>query len=392
VATHIMERPDSLVPAGDSALNLSFLDLTAQFAEIRDEVLNAVTRVLESQHFILGPDVEALEREVAQYVGAEFAIACGSGSDALLLTQMAIDIEPEDEVITSPFTFGATAGSIARLKARPVFVDIHPDTFNLNEQRLEAAITPRTRAIMPVHLFGLPATMDAVLEIAGKHRLAVIEDAAQAIGARWDERGIGSLGTFGCFSFFPSKNLGGAGDGGMITTNDPQLAQRLRLLRVHGTRKKYQYELLGINSRLDTLQAAILRVKLHYLDKWTSARRRNAERYRELFAEYGLMQQLVLPCSPDNCLHVYNQYSIRAPRRNELQKYLRDQGIPTEVYYPGPLHLEQAFAYLGYSAGEFPHAEAACREALSLPIYPELTLGQQGAVVAAIARFYKHKD
>jgi dTDP-4-amino-4,6-dideoxygalactose transaminase len=269
-----------------------------------------------------------------------------------------------------------------------VFVDIHPDTFNFDERQLEAAITSRSRAIMPVHLFGLPADMDSVLEIARKHHLAVIEDAAQAIGARWKEKSIGSLGTCGCFSFFPSKNLGGAGDGGMITTNDPQLAQRLRTLRVHGARKKYRYELLGINSRIDALQAAILRVKLRYLDNWTDNRRRNAETYRELFAEHHLTELLVLPCAPQASFHVYNQFSIRAPRRDELQEYLRGRGISTEVYYPSPLHVEPAFAYLGYRNGDFPTAEAACREVLSIPIYPELTVDQQQAVVAAIARFY----
>jgi dTDP-4-amino-4,6-dideoxygalactose transaminase len=374
------QSPSAFVP---------FLDLKAQFAEIRGELFDAVTRVLESQHFILGPEVEALEHEVAEYVGAEFAVGCGSGSDALLLALMAIGIEPDDEVITSPFTFGATAGSIARLKARPVFVDIHRDTFNLDERQLEAAITPRSRAIMPIHLFGLPANMDAVLEIAHKHRLAVIEDAAQAIGSRWKEKSVGTLGTFGCFSFFPSKNLGGAGDGGMITTNDPQLAQRLRILRVHGARKKYQYELLGINSRIDALQAAILRVKLRYLNAWTQRRRRNAERYRELFAEYELTRTVGLPCSEETSFHVYNQYSIRVQRRDELQAYLRDHGIPTEIYYPSPLHVEPAFTYLGYRDGDFPKAEATCHEVLSLPIYPELTPDQQRAVVATISRFYR---
>jgi dTDP-4-amino-4,6-dideoxygalactose transaminase len=368
-----------------------FLDLKAQFAEIHDEIVDAVTRVIQSQHFILGPEVESLECEVAEYVGAKFAIGCGSGSDALLLALMAIGIEPDDEIITSPFTFGATAGSIARLKARPVFVDIHPGTFNLDERRLEAAITVRSRAIMPVHLFGLPANMDVVAEIVLKHHLAVIEDAAQAIGARWKGKRIGSLGTFGCFSFFPSKNLGGFGDGGMITTNDPDLAQRLRVLRVHGARKKYRYELLGINSRLDELQAAVLRVKLRHLDKWTSGRRQNAENYGKLFVEYNLIRKVAIPCSPQIGFHVYNQYSIRVPQRDRLQEYLRRQGIPTEVYYPSPLHIESAFAYLGYHSGDFPNAEIACGEVLSLPIYPELTSNQQRAVVATIADFYKRE-
>jgi dTDP-4-amino-4,6-dideoxygalactose transaminase len=370
VAIDILSRDKSSLSVEPLLENMPFLDLKAQYREIRGEILNAVTRVLDSQHFILGPEVDALEREVAEYVGAEFAIGCASGSDALLLAQMAIGIGPDDEVITTPFTFGATAGSIARLKARPVFVDIHPDTFNLDERKIEAAITSRTRAIMPVHL-------------------AVIEDAAQAIGSRWKMQGIGSVGTCGCFSFFPSKNLGGAGDGGMITTNDPEIAQRLRVLRVHGARHKYRYELLGMNSRLDALQAAILRVKLPHLDGWAEGRRRNAETYRTLFATHDLTVQLALPCASESSTHVYNQFSVRAPRRDELQGYLRDCGIPTEVYYPSPLHVEPAFAYLGNRRGDFPNAEAACREVLSLPIYPELTLKQLAAVVQAISRFYQ---
>jgi len=388
LSTHASTQFELSISNQSLAESIPFLDLKTQFAEIRDEVLEAVTRVLESQHFILGPEVEALEREMAEYVGAKFAVGCGSGSDALLLSLMAIGIEPDDEVITSPFTFGATAGSIARLKARTVFVDINRSTFNIDERQLEAAITPRSRAIMPIHLFGLPANMDAVLEIAHKHRLAVVEDAAQAIGARWKEKGVGTLGTLGCFSFFPSKNLGGAGDGGLITTNDPELAQRLRILRVHGARNKYKYELLGINSRIDALQAAILRVKLRHLNGWTQRRRRNAESYRELFAEYELTKKLGLPSSEEGSFHVYNQYSICVPRRDELQAYLRDRGIPTEIYYPSPLHVEPAFAYLGYRNGDFPNAEDTCRKVLSLPIYPELKPDQQRAIVETIWRFY----
>lgn len=391
MAAHLLSQSESPVPTRSAITSVPFLDLKAQFAEIRNAVLDAVTHVLESQNFILGPEVEALENEVAQYVGVGFAIGCGSGSDALLLAQMAIGIAPGDEVITSPFTFGATGGSIARLQARPVFVDINSDTFNLDERQLDSAITPRTRAIMPVHLFGLPANMNAILEIAAKHHLPVIEDAAQAIGARWKDRCVGSQGTLGCFSFFPSKNLGGAGDGGMITTNDSQLAERLRILRVHGARKKYQYEVLGINSRLDALQAAILRVKLTHLNDWTVRRRQNAQLYRELFSEFSLPKQLALPCSPEGCFHVYNQYSIRAPQRDELQRYLRAQGIATEVYYPSPLHLQPAFSCLGYDADDFPNANAACREVLSLPIYPELTFSQQRAVVTAISQFYQQE-
>jgi len=367
------------------------LDLKAQFTEIRDEVIEAVIRVMDSQHFILGPEVQALETEIADYVGAQFAIGCASGSDALLLALMALDIGAGDEVITTPFTFGATAGSIARLGARPVFVDIDPETFNIDERQIEAAITPKTRAIMPVHLFGLSAQMDSIMSLAQSRSLAVIEDAAQAIGALWKGKGIGSLGTFGCFSFFPSKNLGGAGDGGMVTTNDPELAQRLKVLRVHGTRKKYSYDLLGMNSRLDALQAAVLRVKLNHLGDWSEARRRNARRYEELFREYELLDRIILPTSPETSFHVYNQYSIRVEERDDLQRHLGEQGIPSEVYYPGPLHLQPAFSALGYRLGDFPKTEAACTQVLALPIYPEITAEQQRAAVLAIAEFYSRK-
>jgi dTDP-4-amino-4,6-dideoxygalactose transaminase len=388
VATHFSTPTQDAIPSSPLPVPIPFLDLRAQYAEIRIEIQDAVHRVLESQQFILGNEVEEFEAGIAEYVGAKFAIGCGSGSDALLLALMALGIGPDDEVITTAFTFGATAGSIARLRARPVFIDIHPRTLNLDELQLEAAITGRTRAIMPVHLFGLPTNMDVVHEIAREYDLAIIEDAAQAIGSRWKGQMIGTLGSFGCFSFFPSKNLGGAGDGGMITTNDPELAHMVRTLRVHGSRQKYQYEVLGINSRLDALQAAILRVKLRYLSEWTARRRRNADRYRELFAEYGLSEQIGLPYPGPESFHVYNQYTIRVPHRDALQRYLRERGIFTEVYYPGPLHREPAFAYLGYPNGALPQAELASSEVLSLPIHPELGADQQRAVVAAIAKFF----
>ncbi len=370
-------------------LAFPFLDLKAEFAVMREEVLTAVARVLDSQHFILGPEVEAFEAEVAELVGCRFAIGCASGSDALLLALMALEIGPGDEVITTPFTFFATAGSIAQRGARPVFVDVGREDFNLDPERIKAAITPRTRAIMPVHLFGLAAEMNVILEIAKGHSLAVIEDAAQSIGARYRENSAGSLGTAGCFSFFPSKNLGGAGDGGMITTQDAALADRLRLLHVHGSRSKYEYELLGVNSRLDALQAAILRVKLRHLTEWTNARRSHADRYRALFHEAGLDNLIQLPAVPAARDHVYNQFVIRTLQRDGLRNYLRQQGLPSEIYYPHPLHLQPAFGYLGYKPGDFPQAEAACAEVLALPISPKLTEEQQGRVVATITEFFK---
>ena len=371
-----------------SLQGFQFLDLQAQFVGIRAEVLAAVIRVLESQHFILGPDVEALEQDIARLVGCQFAIGCASGSDALLLALMALEIGPRDEVITTPFTFVATAGSIARLGARPVFVDIDSNDLNLDPSEVVKAITPRTRAIIPVHLFGLPTDMDSILEIANVHRLAVVEDAAQAIGARHHGKAVGSMGTAGCFSFFPSKNLGGAGDGGMITTNNPDLAARLRILRAHGSRTKYQYEILGINSRLDSLQAAILKAKLSHLDEWTTARRRNADLYRTLFSEFGLDGIVQLPAVIRDRTHVYNQFVIRTSRRDDLREYLREKGIPSEIYYPHALHLQRAFSYLGYQRGNFPKAEIASSQVLALPIYPELSFDQLQMVAAAIAKFF----
>ena len=370
-------------------LAFPFLDLKAEYTAMREEVLTAVARVLDSQHFILGPEVAAFEAEVAELVGCRFAIGCASGSDALLLALMGLEIGPGDEVITVPFTFVATAGAIAQRGARPVFVDIGGEDFNLDAERIEGAITPRTRAIMPVHLFGLAANMDVILEVAKEHNLPVIEDAAQSIGARYRENSVGSLGAAGCFSFFPSKNLGGAGDGGMITTQDAALAERLRLLHVHGSRNKYEYELLGVNSRLDALQAAILRVKLRHLTEWTNARRRHADQYRDLFRQVGLDGLIQLPAVPAGRDHVYNQFVIRTPQRDSLRNYLRQQGLPSEIYYPHPLHLQPAFAYLGHKPGDFPQAEAACAEVLALPVSPKLTEDQQRRVVAAIAEFFK---
>jgi dTDP-4-amino-4,6-dideoxygalactose transaminase len=367
--------------------SFSFLDLKQQFAAIRQEVMEAVARTLESQQFILGPEVEAFEKEVSTLTGCSHTIGCASGTDALILALLALEIGRGDEVITSPFTFIASAGSISRVGAKPVFVDIDPETFNISPRAIEKVLTPRTKAIMPVHLFGLSANMIEILEIAAAHRIPVVEDGAQAIGARCEGRAIGSMGAVGCFSFFPSKNLGGAGDGGLVTTNNGELAERLRLLRVHGARKKYEYEVLGMNSRLDALQAAILRVKLRHLDRWTSARRGNADRYRELFREFRLEPVVKSPMAPARFTHVYNQFTIRVHERDAIREHLTPRGIPTEIYYPKPLHLQRAFAYLGYKVGDFPESEAASREVISLPIYPELKEEQQRMVVAAIADF-----
>jgi dTDP-4-amino-4,6-dideoxygalactose transaminase len=375
--------------AAPQKMLMPFLDLKAQFATIRQEILDAVTRTLETQQFILGPEVTAFENEISALTGCGYSIACASGSDALILALLALGIGPGDEVITTPFTFFASAGSIARVGAKPVFVDIDPQTFNISPQAIHNAITSRTRAIIPVHLFGLSADMNPILELAAAQRIPVIEDAAQAIGARYTERPIGTLGQMGCFSFFPSKNLGAAGDAGIITTNDAALADRLRLLHVHGARDKYVYELLGMNSRLDALQAAILRVKLKYLDKWAAARQRNADRYRDLFREFHLESKVSLPLTPPHSIHVYNQFTIRSRDRDNLREHLLASGIPSEIYYPIPLHLQKAFSYLGHKPGDFPASEVASREVLSLPIYPELTEAQQRSVVAAIASFHR---
>ena len=365
-----------------------FLDLRAQFGTIRDEVMQAVAQVFESQYFILGPEVKLLEDEVAAKLGAKFAVGCASGTDALILSLLAAGIGRGDEVITTPFSFIATAGAIAYVGAKPVFVDIDPVTYNLDPALLEAAITPDTRAIMPVHLFGLPADMDPIMAVARSHDLVIIEDAAQAIGSRYGGRYTGTFGEYGCFSFFPSKNLGGAGDGGMITTNDAGLAERLQMLRVHGSQKKYFHDMIGTNSRLHALQAAVLRVKLRHLDAWQQGRQNRAERYRRLFESAGLSSFITAPPQPPAKFeHVYNQFTIRSPRRDDLKAFLQAAGVPSEIYYPLCIHLQKAFAYLGHRAGEFPESEKASREVLSLPVYPELPDAQQDRVVQAISDF-----
>jgi dTDP-4-amino-4,6-dideoxygalactose transaminase len=369
-------------------MNVPLLDLRAQFQTIRGEVMAAVERVFESQHFILGPEVEAFERDAAEYCRVKHAVGCGSGSDALLLALTALGVGPGDEVVTASFSFFATAGSIARLGARPVFVDISPDDFNVDPELIERAITPRAKAILPVHLYGQCAEMDAIREVAERHNLPVVEDAAQAIGAGYFERRAGAMGAVGCFSFFPSKNLGGAGEGGLMTTDDDGIAEKLRLLRVHGMQPKYYHKVVGVNSRLDALQAAVLGVKLKYLDLWSDARRRNAEHYDKLFAEAGV-EEVMTPAARPNRRHIFNQYTIRCPRRDELMNFLKRRGVGSEIYYPAPLHLQECFANLGYKPGDLPVTERTSRECLSLPIYPELTEEMRRYVVEKIAEFYR---
>lgn len=384
------------------------LDLKAQYETIRDEIQAALNRVIETQYFILGPEVQALEEEVAAYSQCAYGIGVSSGTDALLVALMALDIGPGDEVITTPYTFFATAGCVSRLGAKPVFVDIDPDTYNMDSALIEAAITPRTKAIIPVHLYGQMADMDPIMEIANRHGLAVIEDAAQAIGSEYtgadgQARRAGSMGDLGCFSFFPSKNLGGYGDGGMVVTNDPELAQRVNILRKHGAQPKYHHKFVGGNFRLDAIQAAVLRVKLQYLDEWTAGRQRNADLYRELFdqgqttndqgrttdgADSSSKSLVIGHPSSVATRHIYNQFVIRCARRDELMAHLKAQGIGCEVYYPLPLHMQECFADLGYGSGDFPVSERAAQETLALPVYPELTPEMMDTVVRSIMRFY----
>jgi dTDP-4-amino-4,6-dideoxygalactose transaminase len=380
---------DNQTQAGNQ-VKVPLLDLKAQYATIKAEILPVVEKVLESQQFILGAAVEECERQIAEYCTCKHGVGVTSGTDALLVCLMAEGIGPGDEVITTPYTFFATAGCIARLGAKPVFADICPKTFNIDVSQIERLITPRTKVIMPVHLFGQCADMDAILDIASRHHLTVIEDAAQAIGAEYKGRRAGSMGHYGCFSFFPSKNLGCAGDGGMVVTQDDERAERLRILRGHGSKPKYYHSVVGGNFRLDALQAAIVTVKLRHLDAWTAGRQANAVRYRRLFDETGLVAsgRVRLPHELPDVRHIYNQFVIRVDRRDEVLAYLKSQSIGTEIYYPVPLHLQKCFAYLGYHEGDCPESESAARQTMALPIYPELSDEQSQRVVDGIVRCY----
>ena len=369
---------------GTLAIEVPLLDLTAQWATIRNETLAAITRVCDSQRFVLGEEVAAFERDMAAALGVREAIGVSSGTDALLAVLMALGVGPGDEVVTSTYSFFATAGTIARLGARPVLVDIDPVSFNLDPSQVAGAISPRTKAIMPVHLYGQCAEMHSLTAIAARAGVPIVEDAAQAIGSRYRGRQAGGFGLAGCFSFFPSKNLGAFGDAGLVTTHDPEFANRVRLLRNHGAERQYFHRLVGGNFRLDALQAAILRVKAPHLERWTARRRANADRYRALFREAGLEGRVRLPVEVDGCHHIYNQFVIRVPQRDRVKDALRARRIGTAIYYPVPFHLQECFASLGYPRGAFPHAEAAALETLALPIYPELTEAQQVAVVAAM--------
>lgn len=374
-------------------MKVPLLDLKAQYAGIRDEIRKVVDEVFESQYFILGPHVEELEARIAAYCSAEHAVGVSSGSDALLIALMAAGIGPGDRVITTPYTFFATAGSVARTGATPVFVDIDADTFNISpakvKQRIEeldAAERETLKALIPVHLYGQCADMGPLTEIAKQYRLLVIEDAAQAIGSEYEGRRAGCMGDFGCFSFFPSKNLGAFGDGGIVTTNSDKWFDRLKVMRVHGSQPKYYHRFIGGNFRLDAVQAAVVAVKLNFLDAWTAARQKNAAIYRKLFSDAGLTS-VQLPVEKQN-RHIYNQFVIRVrDRRDELRRYLQENGVGTEVYYPVPLHLQECFAYLHYQEGDFPNSELAARQTLALPIYPELTEDQQAYIVEKITEF-----
>ncbi len=395
-------------------MTVPLLDLKPQYAQIKEEIQTAINRVCDSQYFIMGPEVQALEEDLAAYCQTEFALGVSSGTDALLLAMMALNIQPGDEIITTPYTFFATAGCVARLGAKAVFVDIDPKTFNIDPAQIEAKISPKTKAIIPVQLFGQCVDMDPIMEIADRRQLHVIEDAAQAIGSEYKGRRAGSIGHIGCFSFFPSKNLGAFGDGGAVSTNDPELAEQMRILRVHGGKPKYYHKFVGGNFRLDALQAAVVKVKLKYLDGWTAGRQHNAARYNKLFTELGLTEAtggsdpvLILPFeSPEvgqyahrleaaaapftGHRHIYNQYVLRVShQRDELRAFLSDRKVGSEIYYPVPLHMQECFAGWGYQPGDYPASEAAAAQTVAIPIYPDLTEAQIQTVANTIAEFYQ---
>jgi dTDP-4-amino-4,6-dideoxygalactose transaminase len=372
-------------------VSVPLLDLKAQYAALRDEIRPAVDRVLDSQQCINGPEVAQLEKDVARYSGCKHGIGVSSGTDALLVALMALDVGAGDEVVTTPYTFFATAGSIARLGARPVFVDIDPQTFNIDPSKIEAAITPRTKAIMPVHLFGQCADLDPIMDIARRHNLPVIEDAAQAIGSEYKGKRAGSIGAVGCFSFFPSKNLGAVGDAGAVTTNDDALARRLVKLRGHGAEVKYYHDEVGGNFRLDTIHAAVLSVKLRYLDQWTAARQANAAFYTKAIEADPVLRSVIAPPPVVGSRHIFNQYVVRTRDREGLKDFLKVRQVGTEVYYPVPMHLQKCFADLGHRKGDFPHSEEAAQTSLALPIYPELSEAQKEHVVDALAAFAAEK-
>jgi dTDP-4-amino-4,6-dideoxygalactose transaminase len=361
------------------------LDLQAQYRPLREELLAAIARVCDSQRFIMGPEVEALEQELAASLGVAAAVAVSSGTDALLASMMALGIGPGDEVVTSTYSFFATAGCVTRLGATPRLVDIDPATYNIDPAALRRALTPRTKAILPVHLYGLCADLDPIMAVAAEAGIPVIEDACQAIGATYKGRQAGTLGRVGCFSFFPSKNLGAFGDAGLVTTNDARLAQEIRLLRNHGAEQRYFHKRIGGNFRLDAIQAAVLRVKLPHLARWTSLRRDNAARYLRLFERHGLAAPVTLPIEPSGYVHIYNQFIVRVPDRDRVRAFLTEHGIGTEIYYPVPFHLQECFASLGHRRGDFPQAEAAADSTIALPIYGELTEEQQDTVVRTLA-------
>ena len=373
------------------ATKVPLLDLQAQYRPLRDEILAAVTRVCDSQRFIMGPEIDALESELSRQIGVTHAIAVSSGTDAVLLALMALDIKAGDEVVTTTYSFFATAAAIERVGARTVLVDIDPATFNIDAARAVAAITPRTKAIIPVHLFGLSADLDPIMDAANRAGIPVVEDAAQAIGSTYKSRPAGAIGALGCFSFFPSKNLGAFGDAGLLTTNDDRLAKRARLLRTHGMDPKYYHHLIGANFRMDAIQAAVLRVKAPHLAAWTEGRRANAARYRTLFRSAGLDGIVSLPVEPPDRRHIFNQFVIRTPERDALKRHLDERGVGNEIYYPVPFHLQPCFAHLGYRRGDFPHAERAAADSLAIPVYGELSRDQQEFVVSAVAEFVNRK-